>query len=74
MIPEEEDQAPSANTGRRSGSISFGGGTQEASKRTSARGQVQEPVQFDTMFSTLSATKKAHMYQNWWDVEHDQVK
>ena len=70
MIPEEEDQAPSANTGRRRpGSVSFGGDEKEDTKRSND--QRHEPANLDTMFSTASAARKAHGYQNWWDVEHD---
>jgi hypothetical protein len=53
--------------------MSFGGGKREDKPRTpNDRGQA--PTNLDTMFSTISANKKAHNYQNWWDVEHNQVK
>jgi hypothetical protein len=73
-ITEEDDQAASANAAvRQSGSMSFGGAKREDKPRTPNDGG-QVPTNLDTMYSTISANKKAYNYQNWWDVEHNQVK
>ena len=64
-ITEEEDHTPSANAQiRRSGSMSFGDGKKVGRMCTSPNDKAHEAFNFDTMFSTLSATKKAHIYQN----------